>query len=143
MSDLVAPLALLVAALNTAAAVLGFVHVGRRTFWPVLRAGQAGAVVLAAVAGLAALTDEGPGDGLFWLYALLPLAVGLIGEQLRLASAETVLEARGLESAQDMRRLPADDQHDIVAAILRREMTVMACAAGVVAFLALRAAMTW
>src|SRR3954468_8822221 len=143
MSDLVAPLALFVAALNAAAAVLGFVHVGRRTFWPVLRAGQGGAAVLAAVAGVAALTDEGPGDGLFWLYALLPLAVGLIGEQLRLASAETVLEARDLPDAQAMATLAEAEQHAIVAAILRREMTVMACAAGVVAFLALRAATTW
>src|SRR3954451_5155837 len=143
MSDLVAPIALLVAALNAAAAVLGFVHVRQRTFWPVLRAGQAAAAVLAAVAGLAALTDEGPGDGLFWLYALLPLAVGLIGEQLRLASADTVLEARGLEDAQAMRALGEDEQHAIVAAILRREMTVMACAAGVAAFLAVRAATTW
>jgi hypothetical protein len=143
MSELVAPIALVVAALNAAAALLGFLRVGGRTFWILLRAGQAGAAVLAAVAGIAAVTDEGPADGLFWLYALLPLAVGLIGEQLRLASAETVLEARGLANAQEMRRLPADDQNDIVVAILRREMTVLACAAGVVAFLALRAATTW
>ena len=143
MSGLIAPIALVVAAVNAAAAVLGFVRVGQRTFWPVLRAGQAGAAVLAAVAGVAALTGDGPSDGLFWLYALLPLAVGLIGEQLRLASAETVLEARGLENAEAMRRLPAHDQEDIVVAILRREMTVMACSAGVVAFLALRAATTW
>src|SRR3954471_1141470 len=143
MSDLVAPIALVVAVLNAGAALLGFVHVGERAFWLALRAGQGAAVVLAAFAGIAAASGDGPGDGLFWLYALLPLAVGLVGEQLRLASAETVLEARGLADAQEMRRLPAHEQHDIVAAILRREMTVMACAAGVVAFLALRAATTW
>src|SRR4051812_23805925 len=143
MSELVAPIALVVAVLNAAAALLGFVHVGARAFWPVLRAGQVGAVVLAAVAGIAAASGDGPEDRLFWLYALLPMVVGLVGEQLRLASAETVLEAHGLANAQEMRRLPAHDQHDIVAAILRREMTVMACTAGVVAFLALRAATTW
>ena len=143
MTDLVAPIALVVAALNAAAALLGFLRVGGRTFWVVLRVGQAGAAVLAAVAGIAALSGDGPEDGLFWLYALAPLVVGLVGEQLRLASAETVLEANDLENAQAMRRLPAHDQQAIVVAILRREMTVMACAAGVVAFLALRAATTW
>src|SRR3954447_8396621 len=142
MSDLVAPVALFVAALNAAAAVLGFVHVGRRTFWPVLRAGQAGAAVLAAVAGVAALTDEGPADGLFWLYALLPLAVGLIGEQLRLASAQAELDARRLPDAPAMRGLDDAEQRAIVVAIPRREMLVMTCACAVVVFLALRAAGT-
>jgi hypothetical protein len=143
MDDVVAPLALVVAVVNTAAAVLGLTHVATRAFWIVLRAGQVGAVALAAVAAVAALSGDGPGDGLFWLYALLPLAVGLVGEQLRLASAETVLEARGLEDAQAMRALDEAEQRAIVVAILHREMTVMACAAGVVAFLALRAATTW
>jgi len=142
VSDLVAPIALVVAALNAVAALLGFLHAGR-AFWVCLRTGQGAAVLFAALAGVAALTGDGPDDGLFWLYALLPIAVGLIGEQLRLASAETVLEARRLENAQQMRLLPAREQQEIVVAILRREMTVMACAAGVVAFLALRAATTW
>jgi hypothetical protein len=141
MHDLVAPLALLVAVDNAVAAVLGALHV--RAFWIVLRVAQGMALLLAVFAALAAATGEGPDDGLFWLYALLPLAVGLIGEQLRLASAESVLEARGLPDAQAMRSLSEDEQHAIVAAIVRREEFVMACAAGVVAFLALRAAMTW
>src|SRR3954467_1164364 len=138
MHDLVAPIALVVAAVNAVAALVGLTRVAARAFWPLLRAGQVGAVALAAVAGIAALSDDGPGDGLFWLYALLPIAVGLIGEQLRLASAEPVLEAQGLPDAQAMRALSPDEQHAIVAAILRREMLVMACTAGVVAFLALR-----
>jgi hypothetical protein len=143
MHDVVAPLALVVAVLNAVTAVLGLTHFADRAFWPLLRVGQVGAVALAVVAGIAALSGHGPGDGLFWLYALLPIAVGLIGEQLRLASAETVLEARDLPDAQAMRMLPDDEQRAIVVAILRREVTVMACAAGVVAFLALRAGMTW
>jgi len=143
MHSVVAPLALVVAALNAGVAVLGLTHLADRAFWPLLRAGQVGAAALAAVAGIAAVTGEGPGDNLFWLYALLPIAVGLVGEQLRLASAETVLEARDLADAQAMRTLPEAEQRAIVVAILRRETTVMACAAGVVAFLALRAAMTW
>jgi hypothetical protein len=136
---LVAPLALAVAALNAAAAVLGFAHLGGRAFWPVLRAGQVAAVALAAFAGLAALSDDGPGDGLFWLYALLPVAVGVVAEQLRLAAAQTVLDARGLEDGAAVGRLDEAGQRSVVRAILRREMGVMALAALVVVFLALRA----
>ena len=143
MHHVVAPVALVVAALNAAVAVLGLTHFADRAFWPLLRAAQVGAAALAVVAGVAALTGSPPGDKLFWLYALLPIAVGLIGEQLRLASAETVLDARDLPDAQAMRALPEPEQRAIVVAILHREVMVMACAAGVVAFLALRAAMTW
>lgn len=143
MHHVVAPLALVVAALNAVVAVLGLTHFADRVFWPLLRAAQIGAAALAVVAGVAALTGPGPADNLFWLYALLPIAVGLIGEQLRLASAESVLDARDLPDAQAMRTLPESEQRAIVVAILHREVMVMACAAGVVAFLALRAGMTW
>ena len=141
--SLVAPLALAVAVLNALVAVLGALRAPARVFWPALRAGQLAAVALAALAGVVAATGHRPGDSLFWLYALLPVAVGLIAEQLRLASAEAVLDARGLEDAQAMAALPEDEQRAIVLAIVRRETVVMACAAGVVAFLALRAATTW
>ncbi len=109
--------------------------------WPLLRAGQALAVGQAAVAGgLFALGYE-PGDGLYWLYALLPVAIGLIAEQLRIASAEQVLENRGLPDAQAVGTLPEAEQRSVVLAIVRREIGVMALAALVVAVLALRAAL--
>ena len=85
------------------------------------------------------MTGFAPADGLFWLYALLPVAVGFVAEQLRLAAAQTVLDARGLEDAQAVGRLDEAGQRSVVRAILRREMGVMALAALVVAFLALRA----
>jgi hypothetical protein len=109
--------------------------------WPLLRAGQAVAVVQALVAGVLFATGYEPGDGLYWLYALLPIAIGLIAEQLRIASAEQVLENRGLENAQAMAALPEGEQRSIVLSIVRREVGVVALAAGVVAFLALRAAL--
>jgi hypothetical protein len=109
--------------------------------WPLLRAGQAVAVVQALVAGILFATGYEPGDGLYWLYALLPIAIGLIAEQLRIASAEQVLENRGLENAQAMKALPEGEQRSIVLSIVRREVGVVALAAGVVAFLALRAAL--
>ena len=148
ISDAVVPVALLVAGLNAVVGafggwrwIRGDVH--DDLFWRGVRAGQAAAVVLALVAGVAAATGAEPGDGLFWLYALLPLAVSFVAEQLRIVSAQTELDARGLETAQAMRGLGDDDQREIVAAIARRELGVMAIAAGVVAFLALRAAGTW
>jgi hypothetical protein len=106
--------------------------------WWLIRAGQATSVALAAAAGVLAAAGFNPADGLFWLYMLLPVAVGFVAEQLRLASAQTVLDTRELEDAQAVGRLPAEDQRSVVLAIVRRELGVMAVAALVSAFLALR-----
>jgi hypothetical protein len=141
---LVAPIALAAAVLNALAAALGAWRWSRAeespAFWRLLRVGQAAAALLAAVAGVLAAAGHAPDDGLFWLYALLPLAVGVIAEQLRVLSAQTVLDQRGLPDAAAMRGLPEREQHAIVLDIIRREMAIMAIAAAVVAFLALRAA---
>ena len=109
--------------------------------WPLLRAGQGAAFVQAAVAGVLFASGFQPADGLYWLYALLPVAIGLIAEQLRVASAEQVLENRDLPDAQAVGALPEAAQRSVVLAIVRREIGVMALAALVVAFLALRAAL--
>ena len=103
-----------------------------RAFWPLLRAAQAAAVALAVVAGVAAALRPRPDDGLFWLYALLPVAVGFVAEQLRARRAQTVLDARGLEDAQAVGRCPEAEQRSVVRAIVRRELGVMAIAAAVV-----------
>jgi hypothetical protein len=108
--------------------------------WPLVRAGQAGSIVLAVVAGVAYASGARPDDGLFWLYAVLPVPIGFFAEQFRLLSARTVLDARGLPDAQAVGRLPEGEQRSIVVEIVRRELVVMAVAAGVAAFLALRAA---
>jgi hypothetical protein len=109
--------------------------------WPLLRAGQAVAVAQALVAGALFAAGYKPADGLYWLYALLPVAIGVIAEQLRIASAEQVLEHRGLPDAQAVGALPEPEQRSVVLAIVRREVGVIALAAGVVALLALRAAL--
>ena len=109
--------------------------------WPLLRAGQLFAVAQALVAGVLFAAGYSPSDGLYWLYALLPVAIGLIAEQLRIASAEQILENRGLENAQAMAALPEAEQRSVVLAIVRREVGVITLAAGVVALLALRAAL--
>jgi hypothetical protein len=109
--------------------------------WPLLRAGQALAVAQALDAGGLFVAGYAPADGLYWLYALLPVAINAIAEQLRVASAEQVLESRGLENAQAVGELEERQQRSIVLSIVRREVGVIALAAGVVALLALRAAL--
>jgi hypothetical protein len=138
--------ALVVAAVNAAAGALGALRwwtvAPSRAFWILCRAGQATSVGQAAVAGVLALAGFDPGTGLYWLYALLPVAVSFIAEQLRISAAQTVLDARGLEDAQAVGRLGEADQRSVVLAILRREMGTMTLAALVTVFLALRAAGT-
>jgi hypothetical protein len=109
--------------------------------WPLLRAGQAAAGLQALLAGVLFAAGYRPDDELYWLYALLPVAIGVIAEQLRIASAEQVLETRELPDVQAVGALPESEQRSVVLAVVRREIGVMAAAAGVVAFLALRAAL--
>ena len=110
-----------------------------RAFWVLCRAGQVLAVVQAAVAGVLAALGFDPAAGLYWLYALLPVAVSFVAEQLRVTAAEAVLDARSLEDAKAVGELDEAAQRSVVLAIVRREMGVMAASAVVVAFLAARA----
>jgi hypothetical protein len=144
MSGVATVTALLAAVLNAAAAAWG----GWRWWrvdpdgwsWVLVRAGQAAVIFLAFCAGLAWLMGLRPEDGLFWIYALVPAGTSFFAEQFRVLSAQTVLDARGLEDAQAVGRLPEADQRSVVLQIARRELGVMALAAGVNAFLAVRAA---
>ena len=113
-----------------------------RAFWTLLRVGQGGALALAIAVGSLALAGHTSSESLFYLYALLPLAVAFVAEQLRAISAQTVLDQRGLADARAVGRLPESEQRAVVAGIMRREIGVMALSALVVTFLALRAAGT-
>jgi hypothetical protein len=131
------------AAVTAAAALVGALAWWQvrqsRWFWVLTRAGQAVAVGQAVVAGVLALLSFDPGDGLYWLYALLPILVGFFAEQLRIVATEQVLERLGMEDATALRELPEERQRSVVVSILRREMGVMTLASAVVCFLALRA----
>jgi hypothetical protein len=111
-----------------------------RWFWVLLRAAQAALVAWIVLLGILLAAGERPDDDLFYVYALVPLGVSFVAEQLRIAAADTVLSARGLEDAQAVGRLPEAEQRSVVTAILRRELGVMVVAALVVAGLVLRAA---
>jgi hypothetical protein len=150
MTEAIVACSIAVAALNAISGVLGgwlwYFGVpslgGARTFWTLLRLGQGSALTLALAVGSLAVAGNYSRDHLFYLYALLPLAVGFIAEQLRIASAQSVLDQRGLEGAQAVGAMPEGEQRGVVAQIVRREIGVMAASALVVVFLALRAAGT-
>jgi hypothetical protein len=148
--------ALVVAALNLVSGVLGASIWRRegelgeggstagpvRAFWVMLRMGQGSALALAIAVGSLAAAGRYSSEHLFYLYALLPLAVAFVAEQLRVASAQTILDQRGLEGSEAVGALPEPEQQALVAAIVRREVGVMALSALVVVLLALRAAST-
>jgi hypothetical protein len=104
-------------------------------FWVLLRIGQA-LVVIEAIDGAVLLLMGDDLPRLHLIYGLVPLGVAFIAEQLRLTSAQAILDQRGVSSA---RELPPEQQEDAALDILRREMGVMAASALVVAALGLRA----
>jgi len=110
-------------------------------FWRLLRAAQAVVVVQVTLGGVLVLIGHKP-RGLHVLYGVLPLLVSLLAEQLRGASAQIVLDARGHDSAQAVGKLPEEEQRAVVLAIVQREMAVMSIAALVIVVLLARAAVT-
>ena len=147
MTQAVVAGAIAVAALNAIAGLLGAwlwydgapSERGAGAFWLLLRGGQGSALVLALAVGSLAVAGNYSTDHLFYLYALLPLAIGLVAEQLRVASAQTILDQRDLPDAQAVGALAESEQRVVVREIVRREIGVMALSALVVVFLALRA----
>ncbi|HZO37323.1 MAG TPA: hypothetical protein VFB41_10665 [Solirubrobacteraceae bacterium] len=143
MRALIDVIAAALAATSASAALVGAWYwwqvQASRAFWILARTAQAIAIALALAAGVAAATGDHPDSGLFWVYTLVPVVLSFVAEQLRLASASTILDARDIASAQEVGELPPAEQDSIVLAIVRREMGVMALAMVALCFLALRA----
>jgi hypothetical protein len=108
-------------------------------FWTLLRVSQ-GALVLQVAVGAVLLALGHHPARLHLLYGLLPLGVSFVAEQLRLVSADQILQRHDMDSARDMEELDEAGQRAIVLEIVRRETGVMAASALVVFVLALRAA---
>ncbi len=138
-------LGILAISLTGAAAVLGgwcYWRVRQSTvFWRLLRVSQGAVILEALMGGLLVILGHKP-PSLHVLYGVLPLLVSFIAEQLRIASAQMILDARGHASADEVGHLPADEQRVVVLSIVQREIGVMALAALVNVVLLARAAGT-
>ena len=111
------------------------------SFWRVLRCSQVAVVAEAIAGGIFYLTHRHV-PGLHVLYGVLPLAISFIAEGLRATSAQLVLDKHGHASAQEVGKLPPDEQRAVVVEIVRREIGVMTLSALVIVGLLARAAGT-
>jgi hypothetical protein len=107
-------------------------------FWRLVRTGQGLVVLEAAIGGVLVVAGKEL-PSLHLVYGLTPLGVSFVAEQLRIASAQSVLDQRELEDAQAVGALPAAEQQEIVRMIVRREQSVMGAAAFVIVLLGARA----
>jgi hypothetical protein len=112
-----------------------------RVFWWLLRAGQGFIVVEAILGGVWEASGRHASE-LHLIYGLVPIAVSFVAEQLRIASAQMVMDARGFESASELGKLEATEQRVVVMTIVQRELGVMVAAAVVMTVLLARAAGT-
>ncbi len=142
MSGLHTQLGAIAVTVNAVAALIGGVawllSRNPKPFWILLRIGQ-GMIMLEAVIGATLSLTGHDMPRLHLVYGLTPIAVAFLAEQLRIMATPTLLDQRGLQGGADVAKLPEDEQRAFVAAILRREIGVMATAAGIVAVLAARA----
>jgi hypothetical protein len=107
-------------------------------FWPLLRTGQALVAIEAAI-GLALTVSGKELPDLHLVYGLTPLGVAFLAEQLRIVAAQTELDHRKLEGRAAIAALPESERRELIRAILRREVGVMAASALIVALLGIRA----
>ena len=112
-----------------------------RIFWWLLRAGQGFIVVEAILGGIWEASGRHASE-LHLIYGLVPIAVSFVAEQLRIASAQMVMDARGFESAAEVGELEPAEQRVVVMTIVQRELGVMVLAAIVMTVLLARAAGT-
>ncbi len=109
-------------------------------FWRLLRSSQLAIVLEAALGGIYAIGHKTP--SIHVIYGVLPILVSFLAEQLRIASAQMVLDRHGLESSAAVGELPESEQRGLVQSILLREMGVMTLCALVCVVLLARAAGT-
>ena len=87
----------------------------RAPFWVLLRVGQGSALTLAIAVGSLAAAGKRPSADLFYLYALLPLAIAFVAEQLRAVSAQMIMDQRGLEGREGVASLAEEEQQELLA----------------------------
>ncbi len=112
-----------------------------RLFWWLLRGGQLFIVIEAILGGIWEASGRHASE-LHLIYGLVPIAVSFVAEQLRIASAQMVMDSRGFDSAAELGRLEAAEQRVVMMTIVQRELGVMVLAAVVMTVLLARAAGT-
>jgi hypothetical protein len=105
-------------------------------FWYLLRIAQIAVVVQVALGGALLLDGRESGDGLHYLYGVLPVVITLLAEGARVVASEHEMEGLDFES------LPRERQRAVAIAVTRRETGIMAVSALVIFGLALRAYFT-
>lgn len=142
MSSIHAWLGAAMVAANLLAGLIGAIAWWRveesRIFWPLLRVAQLLVLVTATLGAITWLRGSSPPD-LHLVYGLVPFGVAFVAEQLKVVSAQSVLDQRGLADSAAVGRLPQREQRSIVRAIMRRELGVMTASALVIATLGMRA----
>ena len=115
----------------------GFAH---PRAWLAIRIAQ-GSIVAAAALGAVLLAGLGePGYGLAYGYSLMAAGVSFAAEQLRLASATSVLARVGIHDSDGVAGLPEKEQERLATLISLRELGVEATALAVCTVLLLRGA---
>jgi hypothetical protein len=108
--------------------------------WIAIRAAQAAIIVPTILAALHFAGLGASGKGLQFGYSLMAAAVSFAAEQLRLASAATVLASEGIEGSAEVAALPEDRQNALALRIALRELGVETVALAVCVALLLRGA---
>jgi hypothetical protein len=99
----------------------GFAH---PRAWFAIRVAQ-GMIVSVAAFGAVLMAGVGErGHGLQYGYSLMAAAVSFAAEQLRLASAQTVLARIGVTDSDGVNALPEEDQERLARQIALRELGV-------------------
>ncbi len=111
-------------------------------YWVVLRVAQSLAVADVVAVGVLYELGHHPDKRLFYLYAVLPIAVNLVAEDLRSQSLRPILREFRLERPEQIASLPEAAQRAVTTAAIQRQLDVMTIAAVVTIFLALRAITT-
>ncbi len=140
MTQIHLTLALILFALNLAAGVWGVIAwlLRRPTtiFWYLLRGAQFSVVIQAVLGLLLLMTDHEAGQNLHYLYGILPLAIALVSELMRVGAAQNVV------GDTDYEKLPEDEARALALNIFIAETRVMALGCLIIAALALRAGIT-
>jgi heme A synthase len=106
-------------------------------FWPLLRIAQVFVVVQAVVGLLLVASGKSAPDGLHMAYGLVPLAISLVSEGMRVGVAQ-----RELDEVDDLEALDRSEQVAIARKVALNEMGVMTVGALLILTLALRAYQT-